>query len=230
MVRPTSTPGCCICLAMIDGVYGIILAGWAVELEVRVPRARCVPRRRWSVYECDGIRVVGRTGGAGSLNLSEIAGAGGRGGLFDWVWLPLLPRLSSITSPAWTRPTVRVDVAEGESEIVAGFHVEYSGAAFAVFLLAEYANMILISSSPRSCRRWLAVAVTAIVGFHWPAGHLVAVDQGALLRVLLLWFRATFPRSATTRSCVWAGRSSFHTLVWVLVAACFVHWGGPVGV
>ncbi len=128
---------------------------------------------------------------AGSLNLSDIVRAqAGPHGLFSWFWLPLLP-LFVIYFVSGVAETNRApfDVAEGESEIVAGFHVEYSGAPFAVFFLTEYANMILISFlAPTSVPRRLAVAVP---GHTW--GLLGAPGWWWLVRIKAFVLRVPIP-------------------------------------
>ena len=141
-----------------------------VQLALRVARrdalgraGRSPTRSRWA---CALVCVLIL---AGSLNLTDIVNAqAGSKGLFDWFWLPLLPVfvIYFISGVAETN-RAPFDVAEGESEIVAGFHVEYSGSAFAMFFLAEYANMILVSFLALDLvPRRLAVAVAA--GTRWP--------------------------------------------------------------
>ena len=132
---------------------------------------------------------------AGSLNLSAIV-IGQAGATFlSWYWLPLLPMfvVYFISGVAETN-RAPFDVAEGESEIVAGFHVEYSGMAFAIFFLAEYANMILIAAltTVMFLGGWLPpfdfAPFTWLPGFVWFFGKI------AFLLFCFLWFRATFPR------------------------------------
>jgi NADH-quinone oxidoreductase subunit H len=120
------------------GVYGVILAGWATNSKYAFLGA---------AYEIAmGFALVGILMAAGSLNLGDIVRAQS-GGFLNWFLLPLFP-LFMVYWISGVAETNRApfDVAEGESEIVAGFHVEYSGVAFALFFLAEYANMVLISS------------------------------------------------------------------------------------
>jgi NADH-quinone oxidoreductase subunit H len=129
---------------------------------------------------------------AGSLNLSAIIERQASGwGLLSWNFIPLFPMflVYLIAGVAETNRSP-FDVAEGESEIVAGFHVEYSGMAFAVFFLAEYANMILVSAlcSVMFLGGWLSPVPFLPDGFPW----LAAKISGVLF--LFLWFRATFPR------------------------------------
>ncbi|MBS0570695.1 MAG: NADH-quinone oxidoreductase subunit H, partial [Proteobacteria bacterium] len=135
-------------LAMTSmGVYGIILAGWASNSKYAFLGAMRSAAQVVSYEIAMGMAIVGVLICAGSLNMTDIVRAQqGAYGLFSWFWLPLLP-LFVIYFVSGVAETNRLpfDMAEGESEIVAGFHVEYSGAPFAVFFLTEYANMILIS-------------------------------------------------------------------------------------
>jgi len=127
-----------------------------------------------------------------SLNLGEIVRMQDGGwGLFNWFWIPLFPIfLVYLISGVAETNRAPFDVAEGESEIVAGFHVEYSGMAFAVFFLAEYANMILISTlaSIMFLGGWLSPLPFLPDGFFWLGAKV------AFLLFCFLWFRATFPR------------------------------------
>ena len=170
---------------------------------------------------------------AGSLNLQEIiAGQTGPYGALNWYALPLLPILVIffISGVAETN-RAPFDVAEGESEIVAGFHVEYSGAAFAVFFLAEYANMILIAAlaSILFLGGWLSpfpggwqesVADIPIVGFAVGSGWHWFFFKIFVFLWFYLWFRATFPRFRYDQ-IMRLGWKIFIpiTIVWLLVVA-----------
>src|SRR3569623_3272120 len=148
MVLANVNAGLLYLLAMTSlGEYGIILAGWASNSRYALLGAMRSAAQVISYELAMGLSLVCVLVLAGSRNLSDIvhAQAGGKGFL-DWFWLPLLPVfiVYFISGVAETN-RAPFDVAEGESEIVAGFHVEYSGSAFAIFFLAEYANMILVS-------------------------------------------------------------------------------------
>ncbi|HMM66220.1 MAG TPA: NADH-quinone oxidoreductase subunit H, partial [Dokdonella sp.] len=140
--------GLLLLLAMTSlGVYGIILAGWASNSRYAMLGAMRAAAQTVSYEIAMGFALVCVMILTGSLNLTDIVMAQqGSMGFFDWFWLPLLP-VFVIYFVSGVAETNRApfDVAEGESEIVAGFHVEYSGSAFAIFFLAEYANMILIA-------------------------------------------------------------------------------------
>jgi NADH-quinone oxidoreductase subunit H len=145
-----------------------------------------------------GFALVGVVIAGGSLNLGEIVHAQ-EGGLWHWFWLPLFP-LFLIYFISGVAETNRLpfDVAEGESEIVAGFHVEYSGMAFALFFLAEYIEMILVSAlaSLMFLGGWLSpfqgtVLETTFKGVPGIAWLLI---KTALFLFFYLWLRATFPR------------------------------------
>ncbi|HKW81994.1 MAG TPA: NADH-quinone oxidoreductase subunit NuoH [Casimicrobiaceae bacterium] len=183
------------------GIYGVILAGWASNSKYAF--LGCLRSAAQIVsYEISmGFALVGVLMAASSLNISDIV-RGQSGGFWHWYMLPLLP-LFVVYFVSGIAETNRhpFDVAEGESEIVAGFHVEYSGVTFAVFFLAEYMNMILISAlaSVMFLGGWLApvpalneLAIAGVRplgdGFLW-----LFVKICAML-FIFLWIRATFPR------------------------------------
>lgn len=181
------------------GVYGVILAGWASNSKYAFLGAMRSGAQIVSYEIAMGFALVGVLLAGGSLNLTEIVEAQ-QGGVFQWFWLPLLP-LFMIYFISGVAETNRApfDVAEGESEIVAGFHVEYSGMAFAVFFLAEYANMILIAAlaALMFCGGWLSpFEGWPILGplFAWIPGLFWFVAKTCFFLFLFLWFRATFPR------------------------------------
>jgi NADH-quinone oxidoreductase subunit H len=128
------------------GVYGVIIAGWASNSKYALLGAVRSAAQMVAYEIAMGFALVGVLVASGTLHLGEIVMAQ-QGSLLHWFWLPLLP-LFLIYFISGVAETNRApfDVAEGESEIVAGFHIEYSGMAFAAFFLAEYANMILISA------------------------------------------------------------------------------------
>jgi NADH-quinone oxidoreductase subunit H len=177
---------------------------------------------------------------AGSLNLTDIvhAQAGGKG-VLDWFWLPLLP-VFVIYFVSGVAETNRApfDMAEGESEIVAGFHVEYSGSAFAIFFLAEYANMILVSflASIFFLGGWLSplqgvitADVSPWVNWIWTGGFIWLLIKAFLMSFLFLWFRATFPRYRYDQ-IMRLGWKVFIpiAIAWVMVAGCMKFFGWVV--
>ena len=181
------------------GVYGVIIAGWASNSKYAFLSTMRSAAQIVSYEIAMGFALVGVLLAAGSINLGDIVMAQ-KGGLLHWFWLPLLP-LFVIYFVSGVAETNRApfDVAEGESEIVAGFHVEYSGMAFAVFFLAEYANMILIATlaALMFMGGWLSpfegIPVLEPM-FQWVPGLIWLIGKTAFFLFFFLWFRATFPR------------------------------------
>jgi NADH-quinone oxidoreductase subunit H len=181
------------------GVYGIVIAGWASNSRYAFLGALRSAAQVVSYEIAMGFALVGVLVAAGSLNLGEIVLAQ-QGGFLHWFWLPLFP-LFVVYFISGVAETNRApfDVSEGESEIVAGFHVEYSGMAFAVFFLAEYADMILISmlAAVLFMGGWLS-PFQGIPGletlFSWVPGIVWLLMKTCVFLFLYLWFRATFPR------------------------------------
>ncbi|MDP1707589.1 MAG: NADH-quinone oxidoreductase subunit NuoH [Gammaproteobacteria bacterium] len=181
------------------GVYGVIIAGWASNSKYAFLGALRSAAQIVSYEIAMGFALVGVLLAAGSLNLGDIVRSQA-GSVAHWFWLPLLP-LFLVYFIAGVAETNRApfDVAEGESEIVAGFHVEYSGMTFAVFFLAEYANMILVSAlaALMFLGGWLSPfqGIPVLEGlFAWVPGMVWLLLKISVLLFLFLWFRATFPR------------------------------------
>lgn len=183
------------------GVYGVIIAGWATNSKYAFLGAMRSAAQMVAYEIAMGFALVGVLMATGSMNLGTIVRTQ-EGGLLSWNWFWLFPLLMVyfISGIAETN-RAPFDVAEGESEIVAGFHVEYSGIAFALFFLAEYANMILISTltavfffggweGPLQGYSWLGLGDSFLgqPSFLW----LFLKVFGLVF--LFLWFRATFPR------------------------------------
>jgi NADH-quinone oxidoreductase subunit H len=176
------------------GVYGVIIAGWASNSKYAFLGSMRAAAQMVAYEIAMGFALVGVLMAAGSLNLQDIVLAQ-QGGILHWFWLPLLP-LFIVYFIAGVAETNRApfDVAEGESEIVAGFHVEYSGMAFAVFFLAEYANMILISALASTF--FLGGWLSPFEGFPLlgKSSMFWFTLKIAVFLFLFLWLRATFPR------------------------------------
>jgi len=180
-------------------VYGIVVSGWASNSKYAFLGALRASAQKISYEIAMGFALVTVLMVADTMNLTKIV-EGQQGGIWHWYWVPLLPMFAVyfISGLAETN-RAPFDVAEGESEIVAGFHVEYSGMAFAVFFLAEYAMMILISfmTAIMFMGGWLS-PFEGIPGlevlFAWVPGFIWLSLKVAFLLFLFLWFRATFPR------------------------------------
>src|ERR1700704_1651346 len=210
------------------GVYGIVLAGWAANSKYAFLGAMRSAAQIVAYEIAMGFAMVGVLMASGSLNIGDIIHA--QHGLFGWNWTWLFPlMLVYFISGVAETNRAPFDVAEGESEIVAGFHVDYSGMAFALFFIAEYVNMILIS------------ALTVIFFFGgWlsPFDGLLAPDSPLALpgfwwfglktlfpMFTFLWLRATFPRYRYDQimRLGWKGLIPI-TLVWLLAEGIMVYF------
>ena len=217
-------------------VYGVIIAGWASNSKYAILSALRAGAQIVAYEIAMGFALVGVLMASGSLNLSVIV-EGQAGGVSSWFIWPLLP-LFFVYFISGVAETNRApfDVAEGESEIVAGFHVEYSGMAFAIFFLAEYANIILISAltalmflggwlSPFEA--WSVLDGTA-VEFLRETSMIWFFAKTSFFIFMFLWFRATFPRYRYDQ-IMRLGWKVFIpvTIVWIFVEAIMslLHWG-----
>lgn len=229
MVLADIDAGLLYLLAMTSlGVYGIILAGWASNSKYAFLGAIRSAAQVVSYEIAMGFALVGVLMASGSLNLNDIISAQ-KGSVLHWFWIPLFPLfLVYFISGVAETNRAPFDVAEGESEIVAGFHVEYSGMTFALFFLAEYANMILIAilSSIMFMGGWLSpfegVPVLGEPSIFW------LLAKTAAFLFLFLWFRATFPRYRYDQ-IMRLGWKIFIpiTIVWIVVTGILVLSGLP---
>ena len=181
------------------GVYGVIIAGWATNSKYAFLGAMRSAAQMVAYEIAMGFALVGVLMATRSMNLGTIVlSQSGGVGAWNWFWLFPLFIVYFISGVAETN-RAPFDVAEGESEIVAGFHVEYSGMAFALFFLAEYANMILIAAltavfffggwlSPFQGYPLIGDTILGAPSFLWLG---IKISVGLFM---FLWFRATFPR------------------------------------
>jgi len=210
------------------GVYGVLIAGWASNSKYAMFGALRSAAQSISYEIAMGFALVGVMMAAGSLNFQTFIHAQS-GGIWHWYWLPLFP-LFMVFWIAGIAETNRLpfDVAEGESEIVAGFHVEYSGTGFALFFLAEYANMILISAlisvlflggwlSPFQGIPYLESAFAFVPGIVWFFIKL------SFFIFCYLWIRGTFPRYRYDQIMRLGWKILLPiTIIWIIVIALAV--------
>ncbi len=181
------------------GVYGVLTAGWASNSRYAFLGALRSSAQTISYEIAMGFAFVGVLLAAQSVNLQEIV-IKQSGGILHWYWLPLLPLFVVywISAVAETN-RAPFDVAEGESELVAGFHVEYSASSFALFFIAEYVNMILVSTI--AALLFLGGWLSPFQGipllehlFAWVPGIFWLIFKTSMFLFLFIWMRATFPR------------------------------------
>ncbi len=213
------------------GVYGVIIAGWASNSKYAFLGAMRSAAQIVAYEIAMGFALVCVLLVSQSLNLGDIVNVQARGyfagvglNFLSWNWLPLFPMfLVYFISAVAETNRAPFDVAEGESEIVAGFHVEYSGTAFALFFLGEYMNMILVSTlaALMFLGGWLPPLDSAV--FNAVPGVVWLVAKVSFLLFCFLWFRATFPRYRYDQ-IMRLGWKVFIplTIVWLVVIAAWM--------
>lgn len=210
------------------GVYGVLIAGWASNSKYAMFGALRSTAQTVSYEIAMGFALVGVLLAAGSMNLTDIVNSQ-RGGMMHWWFIPLLP-LFLVFWIAGIAETNRApfDLAEGESEIVAGFHVEYSGIGFALFFLSEYASMILISVllSVLFLGGWMSpfegIPVLESIFFVVP-GFVWLLAKVCFFLFVYLWIRATFPRYRYDQLMRLGWKVLIPvTIVWIIVTALMV--------
>ena len=210
------------------GVYGVLIAGWASNSKYAMLGALRSAAQTVSYEIAMGFAFVGVLLAAGSMNMTEIV-LSQRGGLLHWWFIPLLPLFMVFWIAAMAETNrAPFDLAEGESEIVAGFHVEYSAIGFALFFLAEYANMILISAimTLMFLGGWLSpfegIPVLADIFFFVP-GVIWFFAKISFFLFVYLWVRATFPRYRYDQLMRLGWKVLIPvTIVWLIVTAVMV--------
>jgi NADH-quinone oxidoreductase subunit H len=211
-------------------VYGVIIAGWASNSKYAFLGALRASAQMVSYEIAMGFCLVVVLMVSASLNMTDIVTGQGKGmgvemglGFLSWNWLPLLP-IFLVYFIAGLAETNRhpFDVVEGESEIVAGHMVEYSGMAFAMFFLAEYANMILVSVL--CVIMFLGGWLPPVEALSWIPGWIWLGLKTFVVVTLFLWVRATFPRFRYDQ-IMRLGWKIFIpvTLVWLVVVAVWMH-------
>ena len=222
MVLADLNAGLLYLLAMTSmAVYGIIIAGWASNSKYAFLGAVRSAAQIVSYEIAMGFALVCVLLASQSMNLGDIVrGQQGSLGLLNWYFIPLFPMfLVYLISGVAETNRAPFDMAEGESEIVAGFHVEYSGMAFALFFLAEYANMILIAflTAIMFLGGWLSPVPFLPDSFIW------LLAKASFFLFLFLWFRATFPRYRYDQ-LMRLGWKVFIplTIIWVIVVATWM--------
>ena len=231
VVLSNANAGLLYLLAMTSlGVYGIIIAGWASNSKYAFLGAMRSAAQVVSYEIAMGFAMVGVLIAAGSLNLTDIVMAqAGNTGFLEWFMWPLLPLfLVYFVSGVAETNRAPFDVVEGESEIVAGHMVEYSGSQFALFFLAEYANMILVSflTSIFFVGGWLSplhgmgIPLLSVDGWWW------LLAKVGFFASVFIWFRATFPRYRYDQ-IMRLGWKVFIpiTIAWICVTALMAYYG-----
>ncbi len=211
-------------------VYGLLIAGWASNSKYAMLGALRSAAQTISYEIAMGFAFVGVLLAAGSMNLTDIV-LSQRGGIFHWWFIPLLPLFIVFWISALAETNrAPFDLAEGESEIVAGFHVEYSAIGFALFFMAEYASMILMSTvmavlfmggwlSPFEGIPLLGKVLALVPGFVW------LLIKIAFFLFVYLWVRATFPRYRYDQLMRLGWKVLIPvTIIWVIVTALMVLW------
>jgi len=231
MVLANINAGLLFILSMTSiGVYGVIIAGWSSNSKYAFLGAMRAAAQMVSYELPMGFALVCVLLAAQSMNLTDIVlGQQSKAGLFGWYFVPLFPMfIVYLISGVAETNRAPFDMAEGEAEIVAGFHVEYSGMGFAIFFLAEYTNMILIAAltSLFFLGGWLNP-------FHgWPLlgafgdivpGIVWLLAKMCFVLFLFLWFRATFPRYRYDQIMRLGWKVLIPvTLVWVVLVAAWM--------
>jgi NADH-quinone oxidoreductase subunit H len=212
------------------GVYGVIMAGWASNSKYAFLGGLRSAAQMVSYEVSMGFVIIAVLLSAGSLNLSAVVKAQEGYGFLSWYFVPHLPMfvvfLASILAETNRAP---FDLPEGESEIVAGFNVEYSAMPFALFFLGEYANMILMSAitSILFLGGWLSPLPFA--PFTWVPGGIWFILKICAVLFFFLWVRATFPRFRYDQ-LMRLGWKVFLplSLFWVVLTAGFLVATGPL--
>lgn len=210
------------------GVYGVLIAGWASNSKYAMFGALRSTAQTVSYEIAMGFAFVGVLLAAGSMNLTDIV-LSQKGGILHWWFVPLMPLFVVfwITGIAETN-RAPFDIAEGESEIVAGFHVEYSAIGFMLFFLSEYASMILIATvmSVLFMGGWLSpfegIPVLGDI-FYVVPGFIWLLMKISFFLFVYLWVRATFPRYRYDQLMRLGWKVLIPvTIVWVIVTALMV--------